>query len=95
MEDTPQENLEVKWHKGDIIRNKSTAHPFLVLHIYKNICTLLVDLEAKEELASSFVLLPKAYNKYAVDSEMKCEEYKEEIKNWRFDESQSYPQLQL
>jgi hypothetical protein len=80
-----QENLKVRWHKNDIIRHKITGHPLLVLHIYKNICTIVVDLESTEPLSQTYALLPKCYNYYAHDSEMKCEEEETKVSNWHFE----------
>lgn len=60
----------VNWHKNDIIRDKRTGHPYLVVHVHKNVCSLVVDLEDKRALAPLFALLPKVYDQYALDSDM-------------------------
>lgn len=83
MDERKKENLEVKWHKNDIIRHKLTGHPLFVLHVYLNICTLVVDLVSNQPLSPTYALLPKCYNYYARDEDMKCKEKEDKVTNWK------------
>lgn len=78
-------NIRIKWRKNDIIRNKSNGHPLLVLHVYKNMCTMVVDLEDTKALSVTYALLPKEYYHYAVDGDMKCEEESDNKTHWTFE----------
>ena len=69
-------NILTKWRVNDVIREKTTGHPFLVLHIYKFMCTIIVDLEDHTPLRPMLTLLPERYDEYATDWEMKAEEKK-------------------
>lgn len=58
------------WKRGEIIREKGTAHPFLVIHVHKDICTMVVDLEDHRKLPTAYAVLPREYSDYALDEEM-------------------------
>lgn len=62
------------WKKNDVIRNKITGKPLLVIHIYRFVATIVVDLEENKTPSSMFVLLPRDYDKFAVDNEMEAEQ---------------------
>lgn len=58
------------WKRNEIIRSKENGHPFLVLHVHKRICTIVVDLEDPHKLPTAFVVLPRDYDSYALDEDM-------------------------
>lgn len=58
------------WKVGEIIRHKNTGNPFRVIHIYKYVSTILVDLTDNAPLPPTLMLLPRNYDDYAVDSDM-------------------------
>lgn len=60
-----------KWRVGDIIRSKITAHPYRVIHIYKYFATILIDMLDNSELQPTFTLLPRKYEDYCIDSDMR------------------------
>lgn len=67
-------SISETWKKNDIIRNKITGKPLLVIHIYRFVATIVVDLEENKTPSSMYVLLPRDYDKYAIDTEMEAEQ---------------------
>lgn len=65
------ENFPTNWKPGEIIREKKSGRAFLVLHVYKNICTIISDL--RESTPVAIVLLPARYNEFASDDEMEAD----------------------
>lgn len=78
--------VKCKWKAGEIIREIKSGKPFLVLHVYKNISTILSDLE--EDMPVAIVLLPKKYEEFATDSDMEQEVKKNEfgdiVQSWNY-----------
>lgn len=60
----------VKWKKGSLIRHRKTGHPLLVLQVHQFTATLVVDLESKDPMATTYALLPGQYNNYALEEDM-------------------------
>ena len=58
-----------KWKNGSVIRDKETAKPFLVIHVYNKICTLLSDLSQTGGILPMGILLESEYDKFAHDEE--------------------------
>lgn len=56
------------WKKNEIIRNKNNGHPFLVICIHRDVCTVVVDLQDTSDLPSTKVLLPRMYEHFICDS---------------------------
>lgn len=61
------------WKRGDIIRNARTGKPFLVIHVYTNLATMIADPQERD-LQPPVLLLQKDYYRYAKDVEMECKE---------------------
>ena len=61
--------MKPKWKAGDLIRNKETGKPFLVLHVYTTICTILADPSVKN--SPTIALMPYSYDEFAKDEDMK------------------------
>lgn len=77
-------SVKAYWKTNDIIRHKTTGHPFLVIHVYKYICTIIVDLESNTALTQTLALLPKDYDKYANEHNMQAKESKNDIIEWKY-----------
>ena len=58
------------WKKGDVIRNKETGKPMLVVHVFTRFATMAVDLEDKNTPSIPLVILMRDYNSWALDVEM-------------------------
>jgi|GEM_PF-4455805 len=56
------------WKVGEIIRHKSTGHPYLVQHIYKFVSTLVIDLCDPQTPIPGLFILPRNYDDYATDT---------------------------
>jgi hypothetical protein len=73
--------------EGDIIRNKETGKPYLVIWI-NHVCMFITDPEQQEELKDMKILLKKDYDKYTYDIQMECikhyEVYNESIIKWEY-----------
>lgn len=73
--------------EGDIIRNKKTGKPLMVIWI-NHVCLFVIDLQEPEELRHMMILLQKDYCRYTNDLQMECkkvhEVYNESIKNWTY-----------
>lgn len=60
--------FNVPWKKsGEVIRDRETKHPYLIVAIHKNFCTMVVDLEDKSLLPTPKILLPREYEKFVPD----------------------------
>lgn len=57
------------WSKGDLIRNKKTGKPMMVVHVYHRFCTMVVDLEADTDPAIQYVLLERTYADWGRDQD--------------------------
>lgn len=68
--------------EGEIIRNKKTAHPFLLVSITPE-CWLVVDLEQKETPSIVYAILPKDYRYFLKDTDMECYTVKTTFSYWR------------
>lgn len=62
--------MPLLWKEGDTIRNKDTGKPYSVIHIYKSICTIVIDLEEKSMMPISLTLLERDYEKFVPDMDM-------------------------
>ena len=82
--DHTDSGVRYNWNKGDVIRNRETAHPYLVLHVYKATATLVVDLEDKEQLAQPRVILIREYNKYTADLNMQTKGILNDSIEWEY-----------
>ncbi len=73
--------------EGDIIRNKETGKPLLVIWI-NHYCMFVINPEQKEELKDLKILLKKDYHNYTNDLQMECEKhyevYNESIISWKY-----------
>lgn len=76
--------IRYNWKKGDIIRNKASGHPYLVLHVYKSICTIVVDLEVNEPLAPTLSILVREYDKYTADLNMQTKRILDDTIEWNY-----------
>lgn len=68
--------MSERWKAGELIRNKQTGKPFLVLHVQRMVCTLMTDAEVSEPQV--IVLLSKRYDEFATDHEMELLQSKED-----------------
>ncbi len=57
----------IQWKQKDIIRNKADGHPFLVVTVHKEVCTVIVDLLDTSDLPPTRVLLSRQYDNYVLD----------------------------
>lgn len=74
------------WKSNEVIRNKQTGKPYLVLHVYKHVCTIVVDLN-QSGVNTPLVLLERDYADYASDRDMKqkvTEEYNTIQEEWSY-----------
>lgn len=67
-----------RWKQGEVIRNRKTNTPMLVLHVFIKVCTLVMDLTSKDGLAVPQVIMPKDYSDWGTDQEFESEETKED-----------------
>jgi hypothetical protein len=65
------------WKAGELIRNKETGDPYLCVHVYRGICTLLFDIKRSDVILPLGILLPRDYDKFALDRDM--EEIKKDL----------------
>lgn len=72
-------DIQPKWKVNDVIRQKVTGHPYLIVHIHKYVATFIVDMEDKASPSSPLVLLPRAYDDYTVDWNMVTKETDEGV----------------
>ena len=68
----------IKWRVNDIIRNKATGHPYLVLHVSRYYCSI-VDLNTQDPLSPTWTLLQRDFDKYASDEDMEAIKKKDEM----------------
>ena len=61
---------KAKWKINDIIRHRDTNHPYLVLHT-SNYYTSIVDLMEGALLVQMLTLLPRHYEEYVLDKELR------------------------
>lgn len=52
------------WAQGDIVRNRSTNQPLLVLHVYKGVSTIVIDMLDPSHMPLTYALLPREYDQY-------------------------------
>jgi len=76
-------SIDTPWKKGDMVRHKITGHPYKVIHIYRYVCTILIDLEDREQLAQPYILLPRSYDDYALDEVMQQVKKNDSVE-WQF-----------
>lgn len=68
---------KTKWKVNDVIRHLDTGHPYLILYT-SNYFINVVDLLVDPPLAIMLTLLPRHYEEYALDSDIKLK--KNEVK---------------
>ena len=74
---------KAKWKVNSVIRHLETGHPYLVLHT-SNFYTGIVDLMVDPPLAQLLTLLPRHYEEYALDSDIKLKKNeKRELEDMR------------
>ena len=56
------------WKSNDIIRNRLTGKPMLVVHVYRN-CTLIIDIE-NSQVNILNVIIEKDYENWSPDTDM-------------------------
>ena len=61
----------VAWKKGEIIRNKKNGKPYLVVHVFPSLATMIVDI-GQHELQIPVLLLQRDYGNYDCDVNMEC-----------------------
>ncbi len=66
------------WKRNDIIREKESGKPFLVIQVIKSLCTLVVDAKSREKTPSPLLIWERNYVNYANDRDLKAIE-KEDI----------------
>jgi hypothetical protein len=77
-------NVRCDWKKNDIIRNKETGHPYLVIHVSKAVATILVDLQDNEPLPITRLLLARDYAKYTLDLNMEAKSTLSDTIQWNY-----------
>jgi hypothetical protein len=65
-----------KFEKDDVIRHLPTGHAFLIIHVYRPICILVVDLEDHSSAPVPHVILPRQYDEYAKDEDTEYSDHK-------------------
>jgi hypothetical protein len=74
---------KIKWKTNEVIRHLETGHPYLVLHT-SNFYTSIVDLMATDPLVQMLTLLPRHYDEYALDSDIRLKKNeKKELEGMR------------
>ena len=78
------------WKKGDIIRHITTGRPMRVLHIFagplkRETTTLLVPMDATDQLPPSYVLQQRCYEEWVRDIELDVIEDTEEVVEYKID----------
>ena len=68
---------KTNWKVNQVIRHRDTGHPYLILHT-SNYYISMVDLMVDPPLAIMLTLLPRHYDEYALDSDIKLK--KNEVK---------------
>ncbi len=66
----PKQTSRTPWKQKDIIRDKTTGHPYLVIHVFIDTSTEIIDLEDKNYLRRSIHLMPSGYDQYVLDKDM-------------------------
>jgi hypothetical protein len=82
--DHTDSGIRYNWNKGDVIRNRETGHPYMVLHVYKATATLVVDLEEKEPLPIPHTILIREYGKYTADLNMRTKGILNDSIEWEY-----------
>lgn len=78
------ESARYYWKIGDVIRHKRTGHPYLVIHIYHQSATILVDLEDSSPLRPTLTLLNSEYPDYAPDHDMEQKKTVNNRMEWNY-----------
>lgn len=61
------QTARVIWTAKDVIRHKITGKPYLVKHVWIDIATDVIDLEAAIDPQPTVTILPRSYSYYALD----------------------------
>ena len=73
--------------EGDLIRNKQTGKPLLVIWI-NHVCIFVIDPTSKIDPSPMQVILQRDYCHWTNDIDMECtkrnEVYNEDIKKWEY-----------
>jgi hypothetical protein len=69
------------WLPNQIIRNRNTGEPLLVIHVYRN-CTIVVDTKDKNTLITPMALLEREYHYYTRDGDMRNKDEVNYEKEW-------------
>ena len=75
--------IRPKWHKGDIIRNKQDGKPYLVINVFLDSSTAIVDAQDSSLLTPLYNLPIREYHNFALDRDMEFEEQENDLK-WNF-----------
>lgn len=59
------------WQKNEVIRNKYTGHPYLVLSVVRDLVCFVIDLQEHSDLPLTRSLLPKEWSNFIADDEDK------------------------
>lgn len=65
-----QDSLIEKWHVSNIIRNKITGKPYMLVQFNKRVSAIIVDLESKDSLPPALTLLARDFGDFALDEQM-------------------------
>lgn len=71
------------WTPNSIIRHRTSGRALLVVHVYRN-CTIVVDIENKDELVTPMALLIREYHNYAREEEMTNDDPLNYSKDWHY-----------
>ena len=71
--ETKMDNPRINWKIGETIRNKETAHPYLVIHPSQHFVSV-VDLIDPSPILPTLTILPRNYADYARDNQMDSHE---------------------
>jgi hypothetical protein len=81
--------IETNWNKNDIIRHKVTGHPYLVVHVYQHVSTIIIDLLDKSSLRITYTIVPSEYDNYTKDKNME-QTIKKNVINWEYKPQQPF-----
>lgn len=64
---------------NDVIRNKQSGHPYLILHVSRFYLTV-IDLEDNNKMVLPLVILSRNFDEYAIEHNMELKKNKWEYK---------------
>jgi len=71
------------WKVGDLIRHKNSGKPYVVVHLYHQVGTMIADMEERHPVAR--MLFKRDYEDFARDRDMQITESPEHDVSWKFD----------